>query len=189
MPEDYFSGLNSAIAAAVTQNPKGDIVIRVNPRFASDVVNRAQPYKAFPYKAKPALEKVADYVRTEMIPRTFAAEGPGWRRLSRRTQRERVAQGYGAHHPILVRTKDLYKELVDKSHPNHVEMVKTGKYARVEVGGSSEKFVRNQLGDFARRIPSRPMIPGTEWLRLPDRDRMMIKKILEDGIRKELARG
>lgn len=174
------------IAAVVTDANQGGILIRVNPEWTSDVAGRLRPYRNFPYRAKPALEKVADYVRMEMIPRTFQREGPGWRKLSKRTQRERLEQGYGARHPILIRTKDLYRELTEKAHPKHVEIIKTGKYARVIVGGSSDKFIKNQSGNWMEHIPARPMIPGTEWLPLPVRDRRAIKKILEDNIKKEL---
>lgn len=178
----------SGVAAVVSDATNGGITIRFNPQVASNFSQRTAAYKAFPAKTKPALEKVADYVRVEMIPRTFQKEGPGWRKLSKRTKRERAEQGYGASHPILKRTGELFKELTQKSHPKHIEIVKTGKYARVTIGGSSEKFMRNQGGNWLLHIPSRPMIPGTEHLPLPQRDRMMIKKILEDNIRKELAK-
>lgn len=165
------------------------VTIRVNPPFVSTVIGRAEPYRHFPRKAKPALEAVGDYVRTEMIPRTFRQEGPGWRRLARRTRAERAAQGYGPEHPILYRSGDLFAELTQKSHPKHIEIIKTGKYARIEIGGSSEKFVRNQAGNMFYHIPPRPMIPGTGYLPLPQRDRNNIKEILERAIKEEMRHG
>lgn len=176
--------------AAIVQdaNTHHGMVVKVNPQFASSAINRAEPYKNFPAKAKPALVAVGDYVRTEMIPRTFRNEGPGWRHLALRTRHERAAQGYGAAHPILYRTGDLFAELTQKSHPKHIEIIKTGKNCRIEVGGSSDKFVRNQSGSAEFHIPPRPMIPGTGNLPLPDRDRRNIQEILYNSIRQELLK-
>ena len=158
------------------------IKISANPAFASSVTGRLTPYKNFPVTLRPALEKVADYVRMEMIPRTFREEGPGWRKLSKRTQRERAAQGYNPKHPILYRSGDLFKELTDKGHPKHVEFIKTGVNSRIVISGSSEKFFRNQGGNQIFRIPPRPMFPGTGGIPLPDRDRKNINDILRAGI-------
>lgn len=174
------------IASVVYDSQRGGAVIRINPTYVGDIMGRTRPYKRFPYHMKPVLEKVADYVRVEMIPRTFRQEGPGWKKLAKRTRRERAAQGYGPSHPILIRTRDLFKELTDKAHPKHIEVIKTGKYSRVEIGGSSEKFIRNQSGNWEYHIPSRPMIPGTEKLPLPDRDRIAIKDIINKSVRQEM---
>jgi hypothetical protein len=176
------------VAAAIYEL-NGQAVVRVNPKYVSDITGRTQPYKALPYRLRPALEEVANYVRGEMIPRTFRKEGPGWRPLAKRTQRERAEQGYGSKHPILIRTRDLFKELTDKAHPKHVEVIRTGKYSRVSIGGSSDKFMQNQLGSDVYRIPPRPMIPGTGNLDVPQRDRIAIKKILDNAIRRDLKRG
>lgn len=183
MHSDWLAGLDD-----IGSKGQPALVLRINPEFASNISQRTEPYKNFPRTARPALEKVADYVRFTMIPRTFSAEGPGWRKLSKRTQKERASQGYGATHPILVRSRDLFNELTKKSHPRHVEIIKTGKYARIEIGGSSEKFTRNQAGNLEFHIPARPMIPGTGWLKLPATDRVNIKNILETSIRQELSK-
>lgn len=181
---DIAQGIKSISPSA----QDGTLTVRFEPKLVSDLNGRLKPYKNFPVTAKPALEKVADYVRMEMIPRTFAQEGPGWRQLSKRTQRERSAQGYGAQHPILIRSRDLYKELTEKSHPKHVEIIKTGKDARITIGGSSEKFVRNQLGDRDLNIPPRPMLPGVGRKRLNSRDSSKIQDILVRSIRSEMKR-
>lgn len=181
--KDVVQGISS-----VTANTEGQLVVRFNPQIVTNLAERTQPYKNFPNTMRPALEKVADYVRIEMIPRTFQQEGPGWRQLSRRTQRERTEQGYGAKHPILIRSKDLYKELTEKSHPKHIEVIKTGKYARLVLGGSSEKFTRNQKGDKSLHIPPRPMIPGTGGMSLPEQDRARIQDILTTSIQTELTK-
>lgn len=152
----------------------------------TQAVNRLKPYKSIPYTMRPALEKVADYVRVEMIPRVFKQEGPGWRRLAPRTVMERISQGYGGAHPILVRKGDLYAELTRKSHPNHIEIIKTGKNARIEIGGSSAKFIENQMGKQAQRLPARPMIPGTGHIPIPDRDREEIKRIIMKALAQKL---
>jgi Phage virion morphogenesis family len=182
------TSFTDGIASISQTSGQGNLTVHFNAEIMSDITGRLRPYKNFPITAKPALSKVADYVRMEMIPRTFHQEGPGWRKLSRRTKKERAAQGYGASHPILIRSKDLFKELTDKSHPNHVEVIKTGKYARITIGGSSEKFIRNQTGDKSLHIPSRPMIPGTMNTSLPDRDRQAINKILVTTITEDLQK-
>lgn len=170
---DWMASLGSG-------GPKqASVVIQANPKWASTVTNRVEPYKSLPAKFAPALQAVADYITKTTIPRTFKAEGPGWRQLSKRTQHERAAKGYDPKHPILVRSGDLLKELTDKSHPNHIEIIRTGQYARVTVGGSSEKFIRNQLGNQSLNIPSRPMMPGKGRPLSPDDDQAIRKLITQ----------
>lgn len=163
---------------------KTRVVIELDKQSLSHVLDRVQEYKSLPRKFKPALEGIADYVREEMIPETFSKEGPGWKPLARRTQFDRRMQGYGAKHPILKRTGDLYKELTQKAHPKHIEVIRVGKYARVELGGSSKKFIENQMGNGKQRLPARPMIPGTDGMRISDRDRLAIENIIRKAITK-----
>lgn len=170
------------------QRPAGSVTIKANPQFASNVSNRANAYKNWPAKLKPALEDVADYVRIEMIPEIFEQEGPGWFKLSRRTMNERAAAGYGPAHPILKRTGDLFNELTQKSHPKHIEIIKTGKQARVTISGSSEKFIKNQTGFRAENIPARPMLPGTKH-KVAERHRLEIQGILDRSIKGIIANG
>lgn len=164
--------------------------VKITPNLdaASRINERIKPYKHLPNTFRIALERTADYIRVVMIPRTFEREGPGWRPLARRTIAERIAQGFGGEHPILRRSGDLYRELTDRAHPRHIEIIRTGKYARIEIGGSSAKFMENQLGDNAQRLPARPMIPGTGNIPLQDRDRLMIKAILMKAIQEDLRK-
>ena len=161
--------------------------IKVNPAYSSQVAGRLEPWKAFPNTLRPALVKVAEYVRLQMIPRTFKAEGPKWPALALRTQRDRKAAGYGAEHPILIRTGDLFQELVNKSHPKHVEIIKVGKNSRIIVGGSSKKFTDNQEGNEQLNLPARPMIPGTGYVPVGSRDSQNINAILKSEIKRALA--
>lgn len=177
-----------AIRDIVSDANTGQATIKFNAQTVSDVTRRAKPYKAFPETARVGLEKVADYVRLTMIPETFHKEGPGWRQLSRRTRQERAAQGYNPRHPILIRSRDLYRELTDKGHPRHVEIIKTGKDARITIGGSSEKFVRNQLGNRQFNIPPRRMVPGGKDPEIPAKDQQAIQGILERAIREAFNR-
>lgn len=156
------------------------VKFRANPDFFTAVTRRMRPYKQIPYHFKPAMEKVGDYVRTELIPRTFEAEGPGWAPLAPMTMGLRIAQGYPAAHPILIRSGDLFDELTQKSHPKHIEIIKTGKIARIEIGGSSQKFLENQMG--GPRLPARPMIPGTGNIPMPDADRKRMKQIVMEEL-------
>lgn len=164
---------------------KVGVKITANKRWFTTAVQRTQRYKALPYRLRPALERVADYVRVEMIPRTFEKEGPGWAPLANRTMRERQAQGFNPTGPILQRSGDLYAELTQRTHPKHYEVIRTGKNARIEIGGTSEKFVRNQLGQgiAGQHLPRRSMIPGTGGTPLTDRDRLAIKTILRNAIK------
>lgn len=167
-------------------NSRSTVRIMADKSTFATAVGKLRPYKSIPYTMRPALERVADYVRVEMIPRVFKQEGPGWRRLSPRTVMDRISMGYGGAHPILVRKGDLLAELTKKSHPNHIEIIKTGKNARIEIGGSSAKFIENQMGVQAQRLPARPMIPGTGHVPLPDRDREAIKAIILKSLRQKL---
>lgn len=187
MPSQRYSNTLPSINLEVENIRKGKprVVITQDKAFYSTVSDRLKPYKSIPSKFRGALEGVAEYVTQEMIPRTFKDEGPGWLPLARKTQIERAMQGYNPQHPILRRSGDLYNELTDRSHPKHIEVIRTGKYARIEIGGSSEKFIRNQLGDSELNIPARPMVPGTGGAPINDRD----KKAIEEIIRKALVQG
>lgn len=181
-----FNGLQFIVQDI--NNSSSTVKISADKAFIAKTVGRDSPYRNLPAKFGPALEKVGDYVRTSMIPKTFHDEGPGWAPLAWRTRMDRAAGGYGPAHPILRRSGDLYRELTEKSHPKHIEIIKTGKYARIELGGSSVKFIQNQLGegDPGQKLPRRPMIPGTGNLRISERDRLEIKRILVNSIKASL---
>lgn len=166
-------------------NSETKAVIYADKSAAAKINRRLQPYKQLPRTFRPVLEAWGDYVRVKMIPQVFEREGPGWRPLSRRTIAERIQAGWGGAHPILQRSGDLLEELTDRSHPRHIEVIKTGKNARIEIGGSSQKFIENQLGVQERRLPRRPMIPGTGNMPLADRDRIAMKTIAERVIRQK----
>lgn len=155
----------------------------IDKSFAAKISKKLEPYRSIPYKFRPALEQIADYVRTDMIPRTFEREGPGWAPLAPMTMALRRFLGYQPEHPILYREGDLFRELTQKSHPRHIEIIKVGKDARIEIGGSSEKFLENQMG--APRLPKRPMLPGTGDIPVEDRDRRAIRDIMVKAIRKQ----
>lgn len=166
----------------------GTVTIVADKSYMAKARGRLTPYKSLPYLFRPVLEKLGEYVRTEMIPRVFEREGPGWAPLARRTVAERIQAGYGGQHPILRRSGDLFRELTDKSHPKHIEIIKTGKNARIEVGGSSQKWIQNQLGegDPGQRLPRRSMIPGTGNLPIEARDRMAMEAIVHRAMRERL---
>lgn len=165
---------------------RATVKITADKEFISRASNRLRPYKNLPNRMRPVLERMADYVRITMIPQTFKKEGPGWRPLARRTVAERIQAGYGGRHPILIRSGDLFNELTEKSHPKHIEIIKTGKNARIEIGGSSTKFIENQLGRSEARLPPRPMIPGTGNIPITDRDRIAMKSIVLNAVRERL---
>jgi hypothetical protein len=178
----------------------GQAVVKIKPSLPREALVKLAPYKTFPTTLKPALEKVADYVKLRLIPRIFQQEGPGWAPLSAATQERRKAQGYNAAHPILYRTGDLFKELTDKSHPKHVEIIQTGKDAKVVITGSSEKFKANQFGSQASHLPARRMdvaigfdagnikINKVGPQNLANRDAQIISQILVQNIRRSATK-
>lgn len=143
-------------------------------------------YKSVPNRFRPALEAAADYIR-QMIGDVFEQEGPGWAPLAPRTQMERAWQGYQPQHPILQRSGDLMSELTEKSHPKHIEVIKTGRNARIEIGGSSRKFVENQMGDRRARLPQRSMIPGIGGTPFSMEDKKNIESIIGKSIRQQMG--
>lgn len=167
-------------------NSRSTVQLMVNKDLGTVLTHRTEPYRSLPRTFRVALERVADYVRVTMIPETFSQEGPGWPSLRPRTVRERMQQGYPGHHPILRRSGDLFKELTEKSHPNHIEIIRVGKNARVEIGGSSEKFIRNQMGFRQSRLPARPMIPGTGYVPVADRHRKEMTRIMERAVKERM---
>lgn len=155
--------------------------------FYSEAAGKIEPYKSLPKTMKPALERVGNYVRASMIPRVFEQEGPGWAPLARRTISDREKLGFQGPHPILQRSRDLFKELTQKSHPHHVEIIRTGKNARIEIGGSSAKFIENQGGRKEARLPKRSMIPGTRGVPIKDRDRTALQDIIIRAVKKKTS--
>lgn len=150
-------------------------IIRADKAFAAQVEGRTRPYKNLPVMFKPALEETAKYVRTTMIPRIFEREGPGWSNLAPRTVAERIAAGYSGSHPILQRSGDMLASLTERSHPEHVEIIKVGKNSRIEIGSRSKKFRDNQLGNLHTRLPARPMLPGTGSNQISMTDKIAIE--------------
>lgn len=169
---------------------KSRSTIKIAPRAAAIgiAMRRLAVYRNLPEKSRRGLEAIGDYVRDEMIPRTFDAEGPGWKPLSQRAQTERWMDGFDPEHPILQRTGDLFDELTSRAHPKHIEIIKTGSHARIEIGGSSRKFIENQMGVREKRLPQRSMMPGTGNIPINDRDKAMMKDMIIKAIQQKQAR-
>lgn len=165
----------------------GTVTIKQSKEFYTQVSRRLKPYKAIPYKFKPAMEQLAYYLRKRAVPETFSKEGPGWHPLAKRTVNDRVFLGYEGRHPILKRSGDLFRELTETSHPKHIEIIRTGKKARLEFGGSSQKFIDNQRGLKSQRLPSRPMIPGSQHSVLPTRMRQEMNSIISKAIKAKIT--
>lgn len=168
---------------------RSTVKITLDKTSLSRIRGRLQPYENVPRLFRPALEEVADYVRGVVIPETFEKEGPGWRQLARRTVSERIRAGFPGKHPILQRTGDLYEELTEKYHHKHVEVLRVGRNARIEIGGSSKKFIENQMGRRDTNLPARPMIPGTGNIPLRREHRDAIADIINSSIARTITRG
>ena len=163
------------------------VTVKVDPTSVSNVTQRLEPYKSLPEKFRPALEALADYYTSTSIPKVFKEEGPGWAPLAIRTQMERRAAGYNPKHPILRRSGDLFKELTERAHPSHVEVIRVGTTSSITIGGSSDKFIHNQLGNSQLNLPARPMLPGVGGVPLPSQDVTAMKQVLIDAIQKVIA--
>lgn len=164
------------------------ITIQAGPQWSAQVTDGLRPLNNMAQAISPALEAIADYIRQQMIPKVFDNEGPGWRNLAKRTQSERIAAGYNPNHPILKRTGDLFNELTNKAHPKHIESITiTEDRAMVTVGGSSEKFINNQLGRGDLNLPARPMLPGTGGLALSGADEDAITTIFKQKLTEALG--
>ena len=182
-----YSDYNWVTKVNASSNPSGVTISMHQPSLTS-ARGKIAPHQNFYRTVSPALEKVADYIRMRVITRTFQQEGPGWRPLAMRTRAERKAQGYNPEHPILFRTGDLFKELTEKTHPKHVQIIKvTNSSATVTIEGSSEKFKRNQYGDATLKIPARPMVPGKNKA-LSIKDQRAISAIMAENIQKAVMR-
>lgn len=154
------------------------------------LARRTEPYKSLPNKFRPALEQVADYYRRVIMKRVFKQEGPGWVGLSQRTQRERQSMGFKPAHPILQRTGDLMRELTERSHPSHVEVIRVGKNARIEIGGSSKKFIENQTGysPTAPNLPQRQMLPGAGSKLIEQGDKIEMRRIINRVVKQTMKK-
>ena len=104
---------------------------------------------------------------TKTISARFQREGPGWKQLARSTQLQRRREGFGAAHPILVRTGDLRESFLDGStqiiEPDWMYYASPHEWAGVHQHGSKDG-----------RIPARPII-------VPEEHEDAIQRAFEDA--------
>ncbi len=95
------------------------------------------------------------------VEHVFEIEGnPQWTALATDTQKERRRLGFGAAHPILIRTGSLLRALTDPASPQHVRRLR--EYAKRTVGvmGTTDfRYPILQWGTDDDRIPPRWMWP------------------------------
>jgi hypothetical protein len=170
-----------------SMNQPSTVTIQAEPSFTANVTKQMLPYQQLSTAVQPALEDIATYLRDKVIPGIFKSEGPGWASLSKRTQIERQKAGFNPTHPILRRSGDLFAELTSKSHPKHVETIQVspGKYT-LTIGGSSEKFVNNQLGRGDLNLPQRSMLPGVGGMTLNPADAIKIQDLFTTRVEQQL---
>lgn len=101
------------------------------------------------------------------IEKLFESEGSysgtGWVGLSEATAKDRVRKGYGAYHPILVRSGDLRDSLIDANHRLACEMVSPRAW---HIGTQVGYAVYHQSRAPRTRLPRRPMLIITRQFRL-----------------------
>ena len=140
-------------------------VITVDPTSFAAMAGRLEAYKNLPYKSRPMLQAIGEYVVSEVVPRMFReGDGGKWPQLSDTTNEFRERMGYGGAHPMLINTTALY----DAATSNQaIVEVKTGANARVVLGGDKfagslrDKFFVHMSGSDAGwgSIPPRPFMP------------------------------
>ena len=87
-----------------------------------------------PKAAELAVAKVQDTVADR-----FLDEGPPqWHELAIYTQEDRERQGYGPKEPILRRTGELMRSIIDQSHDLNVVRIRTYKHRTVGVLGTDD---------------------------------------------------
>lgn len=102
--------------------------------------------------------KVGDYIRQKFA-RNFTEEGhpDKWVALAPMTVQQRRRLGFGGEHPILQRTRELKRSVVERGHQYNLSQVTTGRTKITLVLGSTDpRFVALHAG--TSRIPARPMV-------------------------------
>ena len=115
------------------------------------------PTPAFRYIVTKYREEIAKLFESE------GAEAGGWVGLAASTARQRAQQGYGAYHPILVRSGELRDSLINANHRLACEMVSPRAWY---VGTQVDYAVYHQSRAPRTKIPRRPMLIITSQFRL-----------------------
>ena len=103
------------------------------------------------------LAKPWDWRLRRNVERHFRGEGThkgGWASLAASTQIQRARMGYPSDHPILVRTGDLKRSLISRSHSKHIL---TANRKFIEFGSEIPYALWHQTGT-DRPMPARKML-------------------------------
>jgi len=148
-------------------------VVSVDKSSFSRMMDSVEGYKQIPYRMRPALKEVGDYIVENVVPRMFEEEGNrgrgSWQALSELDQDWRERQGFNPG-PILEASGDLRR---DATSDTMVVDIKTGENARVVIGGdklgypNAAKFFAHMSGMVTSpwtggEIPARPFIPTSD---------------------------
>ena len=86
------------------------------------------------------------------------SRGGVWPALAASTARDRERKGYGAYHPILVRTGDYRDSFVNAANPDHVSKIERRSGSlRIYEGSNDYRVIWHELG--TRFMPARPVLP------------------------------
>ena len=122
----------------------------------------------------PEWRQVVDVLGTE-FEKVFEQEGPGWKPLAESTRANRRRHGYGASHPILVRTGALKSSWT--TYPNVVlepDFMIYAPGAGDTLGGTPVDLATiNEYG--TDRIPARPVINE-------DKLSPVVQRVVEDSL-------
>jgi len=102
--------------------------------------------------------KAGDYIR-QRFTRNFEEEGhpDKWAALAPMTVEQRRRLGFGGEHPILQRTRELKRSVVERGHQYNLSLLTQGrKKITLVLGSKDPRF--GYLHGGTKRIPARPMV-------------------------------
>lgn len=103
------------------------------------------------------MAKPIDWVLRKNVEKHFRGEGTHrakWAALSKATQIDRARQGYPPEHPILVRSGEMKRSLLNRGHAEHI-LESNRRY--IEFGSKSGSMPGyHQTG--TRKMPARPTV-------------------------------
>lgn len=166
-----WAAIHRMIYIAARKPFAAHVVIELAGPDFRQLLSQAGGMKGIGNEIEPALQEVGEYIQDVAIPRMFR-EGDqgrlGWPALTDLTNELRVQAGFGAEHPMLINTGDLYDAITG---PEAITIQK-GRTPRVMVGGENlsgdekNKFFVHMLGGWSYRynapIPPRPFVPTSE---------------------------
>lgn len=136
--------------------------LRLNPASQKELDNTLLRWSALTESLIAPMYRQGGDVIVEAFEENFIEGDSWWHSLAERTQAERMAQGFQAEHPILVRTGSFLASVIDRRHPLHFEQVTVGGGGfQIDFGSDDPRFeILHQGGNNAEGnyVPPRPFL-------------------------------